>query len=140
MTSEWPVWPPGEEGILLSDLDVDMPINELFLLVHGGDFEFRVSHSHYVIVVDPQFFHHLFPHYVFLIHLSEKDRRTLQISELHHSGMASNSGRRPQQAPDTHTTRQHRPPRCRFPRTQKLLSTLRHGHVSNHRNSPTNRV
>jgi hypothetical protein len=42
--SEWPSLPePG--STLLSDIEVDKPLEEIFIMMHGGLTEFRVSFS-----------------------------------------------------------------------------------------------
>lgn len=41
---QWPSWPAGSAGTVMVDVLVEtLSVDELFLLVHGGETEFRVS-------------------------------------------------------------------------------------------------
>jgi len=42
---DWPGLPDGPGSILLSDVELDKPLEEVFILVHGGFNAFRVSCS-----------------------------------------------------------------------------------------------
>ena len=41
-SNEWPGWPSGETGTELTDIEVDKPLEEIFLLIHGSHNTFRV--------------------------------------------------------------------------------------------------
>lgn len=39
---QWPSWPPATAGTVLLDVVVDLPVDELFKIMYGGDTDFRV--------------------------------------------------------------------------------------------------
>lgn len=102
--SEWPSLPePG--STLLSDIEVDKPLEEIFIMMHGGLTEFRVSFSFRIFYSawNPcSFFFFKNPHHVSILtqttlanNSAEKNNRSMQQSKIYQHWMARFRRRRP---------------------------------------------